>query len=174
VTNKLRDEAQKVASEFMPRIHQAIAVIDNDAEWERLYGKEKFWNVFEEILIAALLAFKGEDESAPLDLLEPFKKEIADLTAQLEEAKKQLDAVATEEWDKLKDQNALLKEQLKNRLPMCPICGKEVALICPDDLKKLQDEGLRLEMLEGKLADGWCLVSAEDFERLQEAKRVGD
>jgi hypothetical protein len=27
-----------------------------------------------------------------------------------------------------------LKEQLKNRLPMCPICGKEVALICADDL----------------------------------------
>ena len=34
----------------------------------------------------------------------------------------------------VKESNALT-EKLKNRLPMCPICGKEVALICPDDLE---------------------------------------
>jgi len=68
---------------------------------------------------------------------------------------------------------ALLAFNGEDELPDCPICGKRVAVICPDDLKKLQDEGLRLEMLEGKMADGWCLVSPEDFERLRECKAEG-
>lgn len=46
----------------------------------------------------------------PLNKFEEYENRIHSLEAQVKE----------------------LKEQLKNRLPMCPICGKEVALICPE------------------------------------------
>jgi hypothetical protein len=127
----------------------------------------------------------SEEKKQAMDGYDRMANKIHSLEAQLEEEKKEfhltmidcereIDALVKErdlynkKYLELETQNARLKEQLKNRLPMCPICGKEVALICPDDLKKLQDEGLRLEMLEGKMADGWCLVSPEDFERLKD------
>ena len=32
-----------------------------------------------------------------------------------------------------------LRDELESRkVPLCPICGKEVAIICPDDLEKLR------------------------------------
>jgi chromosome segregation ATPase len=69
---------------------------------------------------------------------------VKDLTAQLEDMKNM--------WRNAEDANIKLSEKIVEYRKL---------------LEKDSD-------LQAKMADGWCLVSPEDFERLQEAKRVGD
>jgi len=46
-----------------------------------------------------------------------------------------------EMWKEIKEvATALLAFKGEDELPDCPICGKQVAIICPDDLKRLQDK----------------------------------
>jgi flagellar biosynthesis chaperone FliJ len=60
--------------------------------------------------------------------------------------------------ERINSLEAQLEELRANRFPLCPICGKQVAIICPDDLdrirakaeqaeKELEDERLDCDMI---------------------------
>ena len=127
----------------------------SDAEQSAIYAmaimdKDKRIKSLEETIRCFMASEKADMEK------------INSLEAQLEEEKKEFHLTMIdceremdelqEKWRNAEDANIKLSEKIV-------------------EYRKLLEKDSELQ---AKMADGWCLVSPEDFERLQEAKRVGD